>query len=753
MGSDRLTQRLMATFLGELEDHVRTLERELLALEKQPEPAARNDLFKILFRTAHSLKGAARSVGVEAIEAAGHRLEELFASGRDGRLSIDGAYFNLILPTIDDIREAGRRLRVGTGNGEAKATVRLTAQTPSVVPDVQGQLPVPATVQDPASSDSSQWSGVVRVAAEKLDSLLAQSGELLVVRHRAFARAELARTLHDATGGWQKQWRRIEQRFAGLLKGNSELGDGAAPDDGPAPRVEFRAADQPRRQAEALLSQHKTSMLRFARDLQRLVTELGADHRTLEQTAQWIDTEVHRVRMLPFTEACEGLDRMVRDLASADKKVEVVIEAGDIEIDRSVLEGLRDPLLHLVRNAVDHGIEPVAARRACGKPETGRITLAAAVRGARVEITVSDDGRGLDLTAIRAQLRRQGVSSSGDERDVVEHIFSAGFSTTPAVTSLSGRGVGLEVVKTRVQSMRGGADVSFEPGRGTKFTLRVPLTLTSVRVLILEAGHQIFAIDSASVDRVLRIGAGDVRSIEGREVVMLGGRPVAIVNLAHVLGIPDRAAPVVNVQRPAVILADGGRMAAFVVDDIQAEREVVVRPLGRRLRQVKHVAGATVLPDGRIALILNSVDLADSARNLLHSAGVAKSMTVTQAKDNKRLLLVDDSLTTRTLEQSILETAGYEVLVAADGAEAWQLLLERGADLVVSDVEMPRMDGFSLTEAIRSSKQFRELPVILMTARDSDADKAQGLRVGANAYLFKSAFDQRELLATIGQIL
>lgn len=748
MHTDRLSQRLMATFLGELEDHLRSLERDLLALEKAPAPDARNALFATLFRTGHSLKGAARSVGLEALETAGHRLEELFASGRDGRMPIDAAYFDLVLPIVDNIREAGRRLRASGGNGGAG--VEAHAKAPSVVPALEDALPASSTkapvVEEPPAPG--RWSGVVRVAAEKLDSLLLQSGELLVVRHRALARAEAARALCDATNGWHKEQRRIEQRLADLIKSNPDPSEGASrPDD-------VAAAAPPWRRAQQLLGQHKVSMSRFARDLQRLAGDLSADHRILEQTAQWIDSDVRRVRMLPFAEACEGLDRMVRDLAaSGNKKAELIIEGGDIEIDRAVLDGLKDPLLHLVRNSVDHGIEPVAVRRAAGKPETGRITLAAAIRGARVAITVGDDGRGLDLTAIREQLRKRGVPSSDDERNVVEHIFSAGFSTAPVVTSLSGRGVGLEVVKTRVQSLRGAVEVAFEPGRGTRFMLRVPLTLTSVRALLVEAGRRTFAIDTASVDRVLRIGADDIQSVEGREVVMLAGRPVGVVTLAQLIGIPDRTATVKGERRPAVVLTDGECMAAFAVDDIKAERDVVIRPLGRRLRGVRHVTGATVLPDGGIALILNSGDLVDSVCSLSLPGGVAKSMTVTEAAQSKRLLLVDDSLTTRTLEKSILEAAGYEVLVATDGVEAWQVLIERGADLVVSDVEMPRMDGFSLTETIRRSTQFRELPVILMTARDDDSDKAQGLKVGANAYLFKCAFDQRELLATIGQIL
>jgi two-component system chemotaxis sensor kinase CheA len=409
--------------------------------------------------------------------------------------------------------------------------------------------------------------------------------------------------------------------------------------------------------------------------------------------------------------------------------------------------------VHLLRNAIDHGIEPATVRSAAGKPETGCITLAAAIRGGRVEVIVKDDGRGLDLGAIRDQLRQRGLGVSDDETNLVEHIFSGGFSTAPKVTTVSGRGVGLEVVKTSMQSLRGTVAVTFEPGRGTCFTLRAPLTLTAVRALSVEAGGRTFAIETTGVDRILRIGADDVESIEGREAVMLDGRPAGVVTLAELLGVPERPASTIAERRPAVVLADGARRAAVVVDDIRAERDIVIRPLGRRLRRIRFVTGASLLPDGNVALILSCADIVDGVRTLSSPASVAQSMTVAQEAQSRRLLLVDDSVTTRTLEKSILEGAGYEVMVATDGVEAWQMLIERGADLVVSDVEMPRMDGFALTETIRRSNQFRELPVILMTARDNEADRAQGLKVGANAYLFKSAFDQRELLATIGQIL
>jgi two-component system chemotaxis sensor kinase CheA len=418
MQKDRLAQRLMVTFLGELEDHVRSLERNLLALEKQSTPLAHQELFATLFRSAHSLKGAARSVGVTSLEGAGHRLEELFVAGRDRRIPIDATYFNRVLLIIDEIREAGRSLHVTAANSDAGVVAQPGEQAPLMVPAISMAPTAAANAMEPPGS--TPWSGMVRVSAANLDTLLAQSGELLVMRHRARERVEVARGLLGATSNWAKEWYRIEYQWADLL-GNAA---GSLSSD--------EIEESPRRRVGRLSGWYKAGLSRFARDLERLVADLNGDQRLLEQTAERIDAEVHRVRLIPFGEVCEGFGRMVRDLAAAGgKRAEVTIEGGDIAVDRSVLEGLKDPLIHLIRNAVDHGIEVVSARRASGKLETGRIAVSAEVRKARFEITVSDDGQGLDLAAIRQQLRKQGLPAPESDEELVEHIFLTGFSTAP----------------------------------------------------------------------------------------------------------------------------------------------------------------------------------------------------------------------------------------------------------------------------------------------------------------------------------
>jgi two-component system chemotaxis sensor kinase CheA len=360
---------------------------------------------------------------------------------------------------------------------------------------------------------------------------------------------------------------------------------------------------------------------------------------------------------------------------------------------------------------------------------------------------VADDGKGLDLTAIGEQLQKSGQPVPEDRRELMRSIFLPGLSTAARVTQVSGRGVGLDVVKTQLGAIRGTVEVDFTRKAGTVFTLDVPLTLSSVRAVLVGVGDETYAIDTASIARVIRIGPEDIHSVGERDVVFLADRPIPVVALSRLLGQPPRIS---SEKAVALVLQVGEQQSAVQVDALIDEREIVVRALGPRLRRIPNVGGGTILSDGRIALILNAVELVERAQALSSAPRPATAMAETV---RRRLLVVDDSATIRALEKSILEAAGYDVAVAADGQEAWQLLLETGADLVVSDVEMPRMDGFTLTETIRASRQFRDLPVVLVTAMESEADKARGLAVGANAYRLKSAFDQTDLLATIERIL
>lgn len=698
-----LTQRLMATFLVELEEHVRAIERDVLALERGDGNAAQ--IHTSLFRSAHSLKGAARVIGLDGIETVCHRFEEIVQALRDGRRKPDPGLFQLFLSIADALSATGRLLgeqRENPGQPLLPLLPKLAAalEAPATANEIREEPSQLATMAMPVARPQD---ATLRVAAGKLDTLLAQDGELLVARRRAASHNQMLERLLRRARDAQREGR----TNAGLRE--------------------------------------------IVRELQGVTAEMAEDARALDQAAEKLSEEIRQVRMLPFSQACEGLGRVVRDLtAGGDKDVSLVITGGEIGVDRSILEALRDPLLHLVRNAVDHGIESKHVRKAAGKHATGRVLVSASLSGPQIIVNVRDDGRGIDTGAVNAQASRRGLTPSkapGHEHDV---IFEPGFTTQTSVSRISGRGVGLDVVKSQIEEMRGAITVANEPGRGVEFTIALPLTLTSIRGLLIGCSGQIFALDSTMVRGLRRVPHGNVHFVEGRSVLVGEGDPLPLAPLSGLLGLPS-APPRDDEPIQVVLLGTGAAEAAIAVDLLYDEDDLTVRNLGHRFGRLPNISGGTILPDGRVALILHASDLIQGAlegKTIPHLAPARPA-----AEIRKRLVIAEDSMTTRTLIKAILENAGYEVDAAADGAQAWRLVEQKGADLVVADVEMPEMDGFELTQTIRSSVDRGDIPVILLTALETDRDKARGLSAGANAYLLKSAFDQRELLAAIREMV
>ena len=696
----QLSERLVSTFLVELEEHARAMERDVMALERAEGVPAQ--IYTSLFRSAHSLKGAARVIGLDAIETACHRFEEIVEALRDGRLSADAGLCQLLLSAADALSASGRLLaekREGYGAPLLKLLPKLATAVeiaPAPVREEPAQL---ATMAMPAPKPQD---ATLRVTAAKLDALLAQDGELLVVRRRAAGHAETVERLLQRVRDAQRE----NRGAAGLRE--------------------------------------------IERELNGFSVQVASDAKALDDAAGKLSDEIRQVRMLPFAQACEGLDRVVRDLCSGgDKAVSFIVSGSDIGIDRSILQGLRDPLLHLVRNAVDHGIEPRHVRSAAGKNPTGRVSVSASLSGPQVIVKVRDDGRGIDMDAVNAQAQKRGLlpSSPGHEHDV---LFAPGFSTLSSVSTISGRGIGLDVVRSQIEEMRGAISLVSEPGRGVEFTLALPLTLTSIRGLLIGCGEQIFALDSTMVRGLRRVSPENVRVVEGRSVLVGEGKPLPLAQLSALLGLAAPP-PRDGEQMRVVLLGAGVAQAAIAVDALYDEDDLTVRNLGHRFGRLANVSGGTILPDGRVSLILHAGDLiAGALEGKVHPpATLAKP--VSEAK--KRLVIAEDSMTTRTLIKAILENAGYEVEAAADGAQAWRLVETNGADLVVADVEMPYMNGFELTETIRASARHSDTPVILLTALETDRDKTRGLSAGANAYLLKSGFDQRDLLAAIREMI
>jgi two-component system chemotaxis sensor kinase CheA len=749
MDKQELAELLTATFVAELDERVQALDHDLLALEQRPTPNERTELLKLLFRSAHSLKGAAHSVSVGVIEAACHSLEEVLTGVRDGRLSLEPQLFALLFSSVDAIREAGIRMREhkdlhGAPLDEILQQLKQAAQGEAVAAEQKPpKVATPPAPAEPASAPPAPVrtaiplpqpaaASSVRVSAEKLDSLLAQSGELLVARRRVEARAGELEDVHDKVAAWRAEWRHVESELEEWLDaaGQTQLGP----------------------QAAATLRRQGQRLRQLEQELEHLTRKTISDSRALAHAGTLLEGEVHRVRMLPFGDGCQALERAVRDLARATgKEVDFILEGHNVEVDRSILEGLRDPLLHLVRNSVDHGVELPAKRIAAGKSPRAKVFVSAALRGSQVAVTVGDDGEGLKLDAIRAQAKKKGIPVPEGDRDLPRLLFLPGFSTASTVTEVSGRGVGLDVVKSQVEALRGSVEVDSLPGRGTRFVLKVPLTLTTIPAALVKSGGQTLAFVANNVQALVRFGPEQVRRVVGRDVLLWHDVSLPIASLAAVLGLPSPEIRPSQKWELAAIVAVGDKRAAFLVDEVLEEQTIVVKSLGARIKRVKHVSGAALLPTGEIALVLNASNLLESA------AGVspAKAITASQAAvpSIKKLLVVEDSVTTRTLVKSILEAHGYDVVTAADGQEAWDRLQELEFDLVVSDVDMPVMDGFALTTAIRGATRLAKLPVILVTAKESAQDKTRGFEVGADAYLIKGAFDQTQLLATIAQLL
>ncbi|HEY4376989.1 MAG TPA: response regulator, partial [Acidimicrobiales bacterium] len=447
-----------------------------------------------------------------------------------------------------------------------------------------------------------------------------------------------------------------------------------------------------------------------------------------------------------FAEAAEGIDRIAHDLATGHgKQVQVDTTGGDVEVDRSIVAALREPLLHLVRNAVDHGIEAPADRRAAGKAEVGRITITARLDAERLHVEVADDGAGVDAAAVREAAGRSGLSTSDHD----ELVFTHGLSTAPAVSATSGRGIGLDAVRERLTGLGGSVLLRSEPGRGTVVTLIAPAVRAMTRVLVVRAGGQALAVPMTAVSSVMSCERDALREIEGRPSVLIDGSPVAVVPLHAAVGLSSEATLATGPLRLAVA-TDGSRRAAFAVDEFVTEAQVVVKPLGSRLAGLRTVMGRAVIDDGSVVLVVNVAGcLAAEAR----SASALVELDSSPKSVRSRILLAEDSFTTRVLEAGILTAAGYEVVQAADGAIAWDLLCEQGADLILSDIDMPGLDGVELCRRVRASAEFGDLPVVLVTSLASDEDRRRGLDAGADAYIVKSEFDQDLLLEIIERSL
>ena len=631
----------------------------------------------------------------------------------------------------------------------------------SATPEVENS-PAPTTA--PAVATSLDTSDTIRVSVSKLDALMAQVSELLIAKLHAEQRLTQIDQLQEQVSEWQKEWLLARSAYNRMLRqGVGYLA--------PADTLHRQESGPKNGKYRTRLEKDAAQLLKFSGFTQDQLRQVGNTLNTLQReytndimqlslVIDELEEEVKRVRMLPLRTITAPFKRMVRDLAqAANKEITLQIIGSETELDKRVLEQIKDPLIHLLRNAVDHGIEPPAKRQAMGKPPAGTITLAAEQMGQDVHIQISDDGAGLDMEAIRKVIARHSNANleTLTQTELIEAIFKVGVSTSPIITEVSGRGVGLDVVRRNVEALHGRINVDWKPGLGATFMLSLPLTLTSSRGLLVRASGETFVIPFNAIERILSVSPKEFFSLEGRESVYVNGRPVTVVQLSDLLELPPSQVLRKDARIPVVAVASAERRMALAVDELAGEQETVVKSLGKQLLSVGGFAGATVSGDGQVILILNIGDLIKLAMRGKRTSvfeALTQSESAASARTRRHVLVVDDSITTRTLEKNILEAAGYNVEVATDGIEAWELIRSKTTpDLVIADITMPRMDGFELTRRIKQDDKTTAVPVILVTSLDSAKDKAQGIEAGADAYIVKSHFDQTALLETIEQLM
>jgi len=755
-----LRERLHEIFVAEAVERLAALDAALLALEggvaepdarglhQPPQGDAAHHLSEA-FRQAHTLKGGARAAGLPDVERISHRLESVFERLRQGAAGGPDAW-GAIYAGVDALRAlvAGRAADVDA------VVAALERSGPGTVVTAPPPEPDRGAVESPAApgrvgAPPVLHGDAVRVPVARLEALMAEVRQLHAGVAGLRQRAAEARALDQGTSRLGRALRRRHRRRAfKLLRPPTEAPSGAVRSS-----AAFRAPGEVRSSTAAAADDG----LALIEEMGRLRRKLDADVRRLEHVAADLHDSVRRLRLVPVGVALAGLPRLVRDTAAAcGKQARLELVGDDTEVDRSVLEGISGALTHLVRNAVDHGLEGPAGRAAAGKPPVGTVTLRAREERGALILEVADDGAGIDVDAVRRRGVELGLVSAEQATAAgLDLVFRPGFSTAGRITEVSGRGVGLDAVMATVESLQGSVALGTDPGSGTTFTVTLTLTLATTRSLLLRAGGHTLALPLATVSRVVRVDDEAVGRSGGRAALRGLGAPVALAELAAVLGLPPGDGPAAGAPAPlAVIAASGSTAAGVLVDEIRGEEEIVVTTLPAPLQRVRFTAGATILGTGEVVPVLHAGEVFRAAAGHLPAASAVAGAGAAAAPAGPKVVVVaDDSVTTRTLERVILESAGYEVRTAADGAQALALVQAGGCDAVVSDVQMPVLDGFALCERLRADARFRDLPVVLVTALGSRDDRERGVAVGADAYIVKGEFDQETLLATLRRLL
>jgi len=723
-----------AAFKTEAEEYLAKLTQGLLSLEKDPHQPA---VIEEMFRSAHTIKGAAAMVGYDDVKQIAHNLEDKLKQVNDGELTFNSALADESLAALDAITAILQHV----GNKSPAVAPPVTravenyivkdAAAPKLPATPKPPTPVTANAQAPVAG--ARGDEFIRLPISRVNGLFNLVGELVIHKVKSsYKIANLRQLTHQAKG----LHKRLEQ-LAGVAE-NPGSGDLAT-----------------------LLHQHTLDVETLREHVTNLAEMLSAETLHLDPVVDELQYKVRELRMLPCATIFEGFERLVRDVAhQLHKTVTFVVRGEETELDKKVLEALKPCLVHLLRNSVDHGIELPADREAAGKPAAGTITLRASQQGGKAVIEVQDDGRGIDLARVQQVALKNHVATEDelahmDEQELMGLIFAPGFSTSAIITDVSGRGVGMDVVRKEVEQLKGQVRVDSQLGQGATVRIELPLTLAIMEVLLVEANGQRFGIPMLAIEEIVKVKSADVQTINQRMAITLRDRTLPMARLADVLGLPETASADADGEsagHPVVVATASDRRVGLMVDRVVSEEEIFIKSLGSHLGTIKNISGAAILGSGEVIVILDVQDLLTAVRQSRPTTLGARPVAPPQPA-TRRILIVEDSLTTREFERSLLQAQGYEVETAVDGLDALEKLGQGKFDLIVSDVEMPRMNGFEFCRNVRQRTEFQELPLVFVTTLDKDEEKRRGIEVGAQAYIVKGAFNQQNLLEAIERLI
>ena len=755
-------------FREEAETHCASLESGLLKLEANPTDGG--VAIEPLMRAAHSVKGAARIIGLDIAVGLAHAMEDVFVAVQDGKETLVSERVDQLLAGTDLLRSLSEideaAIEGWSIEHKPKITETITAleasiavvaaaaevvvQAPAPPPETEvvetdlvleesAEVPAAAFAESPApppasdapptseaalSREQDEESRTVRVDSSRLERMMQLAGEVMITSRRF--------------QGIRAQAADFDHRLEGM-----EGGVGAALRDGHEPLRELRREIDEGRLAVA-----------------GLISDLDGLLRRTEEISADLYGQVLGSRMRPFEDGGHGFPRMIRDLAKKlGKKVRFEVQGGRTRVDREILASLEAPLTHVLRNAVDHGIELPDVRRAAGKPETATLVLEARHHAGMLLVRVREDGGGINPESLRRKIVERGfvdetMAARLEGPELHDFLFLPGFSTAAAITEVSGRGVGLDVVQSMVHEVGGAVRVESTLGVGTTFELQLPVTRSVVRAALVEVDGEPFGLPLARLSRVTRVPASEITTIEGRRQFQYEGGMIGLIRFATLLGLPETEGdPDVE---SVVVVGDSTGRCGLVVDRFLGEQDLVVRRLDPRFGRVPHVGASAMLEDGSPLFILDVEDVLKSIRQLLGDGrlrGTGRDRVSSDAARAKRVLVVEDSITVREVERQILVQMGLEVETAVDGVDGWNALQAGHYDLVVTDIDMPRMNGIELVTTLRADERFKTIPVVVVSYKDREADRLAGMQAGADAYLTKGSFREGSFVTTVRDLL